>query len=89
MLWLFVIGGLAVFNIMPGIISGFGEEFGYLGFIIPLLLPNKPWLGLFLGGFLWSLWQQPLLLVFPATAPVPLWQTISSHIAAILGSILH
>ena len=87
MLWLFVIGGLTVFNIMPGLISGFGEEFGHRGFMFPFLLPNKPWLGLFLGGLLWYLWHQPLLLVFPATAAVPLWQTISSHIAAIIGSI--
>jgi len=87
MLWLFFIGGLTVFNIMPGIISGFGEEFGHRGFMFPLLLPDKPWLGLLLGGFLWYLWHQPLLLVFPATAPVPLWQTIINHLAAIVGSI--
>ncbi|MGE5643193.1 MAG: hypothetical protein ACM3Y8_09290, partial [Byssovorax cruenta] len=36
MLWLFVIGGLTVFNIFPGIISGFGEEFGHRGFMFPL-----------------------------------------------------
>ena len=87
MLWLFVIGGLTVFNIMPGIISGFGEEFGHRGFMFPLLSPTKPWLGLLLGGFLWYLWHQPLLLVFPAAAPVPLWQTIATHAAAIIGSI--
>ena len=87
MLWLFVISGLTVFNIMPGIISGFGEEFGHRGFMFPLLLPNKPWFGLIVSGFLWYLWHQPLLLVFPAPAPVPLWQTIATHAAAIIGSI--
>ena len=30
----FVIGGLTVFNILPGIINGFGEEFGHRGFVI-------------------------------------------------------
>jgi hypothetical protein len=87
MLWLFVIGGLTVFNIFPGIISGFGEEFGHRGFMFPLLSPNKPWLGLLIGGFLWYLWHQPLLFVIPPGAPVPLWQTVSNHMAGIVGSV--
>lgn len=87
MLWVFVIGGLTVFNIMPGIISGFGEEFGHRGFMFPLLSPNRPWLGLLFGGFLWYLWHQPLALILPAQAPIPYWQTIASHIFAIAGSI--
>jgi membrane protease YdiL (CAAX protease family) len=87
MLWLFVIGGLTVFNIMPGIISGFGEEFGHRGFMFPLLFPDKPVLGLIVGGLLWYAWHLPLALVVPAAAPVPLWQTILNHAAAIVGSI--
>ena len=87
MLWLFVIGGLTVFNIMPGLISGFGEEFGHRGFMFPLLFPNKPILGLIVGGLLWYAWHLPLTLVFPATEAVPLWQTIVSHAAAMVGSI--
>lgn len=87
MLWLFVIGGLTVFNIMPGIISGFGEEFGHRGFMFPLLFPDKPILGLMVGGLLWYAWHLPLALVVPAVAPVPLWQTILNHAAAIVGSI--
>jgi len=75
MLWLFVIGGLTLFNIMPGLISGFGEEFGHRGFMFLLLFPNKPILGLIIGGLLWYAWHLPLALVIPA-APVPLWQTI-------------
>jgi len=87
MLWLFFIGGLTVFNIMPGLISGFGEEFGHRGFMFPALFPKKPWLGLLLGGVLWYLWHQPLLFVFPANVSIPLWQTIITHLAAIAGSI--
>lgn len=87
MLWLFVIGGFTVFNIMPGIISGFGEEFGHRGFMFPLLFPNKPLLGLVIGGVLWYAWHLPLALIFPAVVPVPLWQTITSQFAAIVGSI--
>lgn len=87
MLWLFVIGGLTVFNIFPGIINGFGEEFGHRGFMFPLLSPNKPILGLLIGGLFWYAWHLPLALVIPAIAPVPLWQTVAIHIAAMFGSI--
>jgi membrane protease YdiL (CAAX protease family) len=87
MLWLFVIGGFTVFNIMPGIISGFGEEFGHRGFMFPLLFPNKPFLGLVIGGLLWYAWHLPLALIFPVAAPVPLWQATLSHITAMIGSI--
>jgi len=87
MLWLFVIGGLTVFNIFPGIINGFGEEFGHRGFMFPFLSPDKPWLGLCIGGFLWYLWHQPLLLIVPSGPAVPLWQTITTHATAIVGSI--
>jgi hypothetical protein len=87
MLWLFVVGGLTVFNIMPGLISGFGEEFGHRGFMFPLLLPNKPILGLIVGGLLWYAWHLPLALVVPAPTPVPLWQTIIEQAALLVGSI--
>ena len=87
MLWLFVIGGLTVFNIMPGIISGLGEEFGHRGFMFPLLFPNKPILGLITGGLLWYAWHLPLALIIPAAASIPLWQTILNHAVAMIGSI--
>jgi hypothetical protein len=87
MLWLFVIGGLTVFNIMPGLVSGFGEEFGHRGIMFPLLLSDKPWLGLLLGGSLWYLWHLPLVFILPTAAPVPLWQTVLGHIAGIIGSV--
>jgi hypothetical protein len=87
MVWLFFLGGLTLFNIMPGIVTGFGEEFGHRGFMFPLLYPKKPWLGLLIGGFLWYLWHQPLLLILPAGAPIPLWQAAVNHIGAIIGSI--
>lgn len=87
MLWLFVIGGLTVFNMFPGIVNGFGEEFGHRGFMFPHLSPKKPWVGLIVGGILWYLWHQPLALIVPASAPVPLWQTIATHAAGIIGSI--
>jgi hypothetical protein len=87
MLWLFFLGGLTVFNLMPGLITGFGEEFGHRGFMFPLLYLKKPWLGLLIGGFLWYLWHQPLLLILPTGTPISLWQTVVNHIGALIGSI--
>jgi hypothetical protein len=87
MLWLFFLGGLTLFNVMPGLISGFGEEFGHRGFMFPLLYPKKPWLGLLVGGLLWYLWHLPLLLVIPAGASLPVWQTVVNTIGGIIGSI--
>ena len=37
MLLIYFIGGLTVFNILPGLITGFGEEFGHRGFMFPAL----------------------------------------------------
>jgi membrane protease YdiL (CAAX protease family) len=85
MLWLFVIGDFTLFNILPGILSGFGEEFGHRGLMFPLLLRDRPWLGLLVGGFIWYLWHQPLALVIPAPAPVPLWQALTRHALGIVG----
>lgn len=87
MLWLYFIGGLTVFNILPGLITGFGEEFGHRGFMYPLLFPQRPWLGLVVGGIIWYLWHQPLLLVVPAAAPLPLWQAILNQAGAVIGAI--
>jgi len=87
MLWLFVIGGFTVFNIMPGLISGFGEEFGHRGFMFKYLLPKTPILGLILGGILWFLWHLPLILIVPSSGQIPLWQGVVNFIATAIGSI--
>ena len=52
MLLIFFVGGLTLFNILPGLISGFGEEFGHRGFMFPLLYRINPWVGLVGGGLL-------------------------------------
>lgn len=44
MLLLYFIGGLTVFNILPGVITGFGEEFGWRGLMFPLMYRIRPWL---------------------------------------------
>lgn len=87
MLLLFFIGGLTVFNILPGIISGFGEEFGHRGFMFPLLYRIRPWVGILIGGLIWYAWHLPLALVVPPSAPAPFWQTALNFLNLAVGSL--
>jgi hypothetical protein len=87
MLLIFFVGGLTLFNILPGLISGFGEEFGHRGFMFPLLYRINPWVGLVGGGLLWYAWHWPLLLVIPQTVQYPLWQTALNWVILALGSV--
>jgi len=73
MLALFFFGGLTVFNIFPGIVTGFGEEFGHRGFMFPALYRIKPWVGLVIGGLIWYAWHLPLVLVIPQAEESPFW----------------
>jgi membrane protease YdiL (CAAX protease family) len=87
MLLVFTVGGLTVFNIMPGLISGFGEEFGHRGFMFPQLYRIKPWLGLVGGGLIWFAWHLPLALIIPAQSDLPLGTSILSFAIQGVGSI--
>jgi len=87
MLLIFFVGGLTLFNILPGLISGFGEEFGHRGFMFPLLYRINPWVGLVGGGLIWYAWHWPLLLITPQTATYPLWQTALSWVLLAIGSL--
>ena len=87
MLLIYFIGGLTVFNILPGLITGFGEEFGHRGFMFPALYRIKPWVGIFVGGLIWYAWHLPLAFVIPQTADVPLGETILNFIVLGVGSV--
>lgn len=87
MLMVYFFGGLTIFNILPGIITGFGEEFGHRGFMFPQLYKIKPWIGIFIGGLIWYAWHLPLALVIPQTAQYPLWQNSLNFIILGIGSI--
>jgi len=86
MLWIFFIGGLTIFNIFPGIISGFGEEFGWRGFMFPALYKIGPKAAFIGGGFIWFAWHVPLMLVFPQTAEFTFWQNLINIFATAVGS---
>ena len=87
MLWLFFIGGLTVFNIFPGLITGFGEEFGHRGFMFPLLYKIKPWVGFLVGGLLWYGWHLPLVLVAPPAIEYSITQMLLNHLILAVGSV--
>ncbi|MFH1227788.1 MAG: CPBP family intramembrane glutamic endopeptidase [Planctomycetota bacterium] len=87
MLLLYSIGGLTVFNILPGIIAGFGEEFGWRGFMFPELYKIKPWAGFVIGGLIWFAWHVPLLFVFPQTADLVSCQQAVNFVVTAAGSI--
>jgi uncharacterized protein len=44
-------------------IAGFGEEFGWRGYLLPKLLPLGPKKALVLSGLIWGLWHAPLILM--------------------------
>jgi membrane protease YdiL (CAAX protease family) len=87
MMILFTIGGLSIFNILPGLITGFGEEFGHRGFMFPLLYRIKPWMGLFLGGLIWFAWHLPLMLVIPSSTSFSITESMLNLIVLAVGSV--
>jgi CAAX protease family protein len=87
MLTIYFIGGLTVFNIIPGLITGFGEEFGHRGFMFPMLYRIKPWVGILVGGFIWYAWHWPVTLLFPQNNTFPSAQSILNFIILGIGSI--
>ncbi len=87
MLMVFFIGGLTIFNIFPGIITGFGEEFGHRGLMFPLLYRIKPWVGFLGGGLIWFAWHLPLALVVPQPVEASTAALLSNGLVLALGSL--
>ena len=87
MLIIYFIGGLTVFNILPGIITGFGEEFGHRGFMFPMLYRIKLWIGFLVGGFIWYVWHWPVTLLFPQNNTFTRAQNILNFFILGIGSI--
>lgn len=86
MLWIYFAGGLTVFNVVPGILTGFGEEFGHRGFMFPLLYRIGPRAGLIGGGLIWYAWHLPLVFVVPSVQ-LPACQMAVNFVMLAAGSI--
>lgn len=87
MLMVFFVGGLTLFNIIPGIITGFGEEFGHRGFMFPALYRIKPWVGLIVGGLIWFAWHIPLSWMVLSPVSYPVWISIVNTVLLGIGSV--
>ncbi len=87
MLIIYFVGGLTIFNILPGIITGFGEEFGHRGFMFPALYRIKPWVGIFIGGLIWYAWHWPVTLIAPQTAGMSVGESVLNFFILGIGSI--
>jgi len=87
MLWLFFIGGLTVFNVIPGLITGFGEEFGHRGFMFPALHRIRPWVGFIIGGLIWFAWHIPISFMIPKTTNLPVGTSILNYLILAVGSV--
>jgi membrane protease YdiL (CAAX protease family) len=86
-LFLFLIGGLTLFNI-PMTIVGFGEEFGWRGILFPQLCRRHLVPGLIVGGLIWFAWHVPLTLIMPESAPSGPWERAGNTLVLAIGSIL-
>lgn len=87
MLIIYFIGGLTIFNVLPGIITGFGEEFGWRGFMFPQLYGIKPWVAFIVGGLIWYVWHIPLVLVMPQVQDFTTAQTVLNVFVLAISSI--
>jgi uncharacterized protein len=67
MLGLYVLGGLTIFNVLPGMITGLGEEAGWRDFLFPLLYRQSPRMAIAGGGLIWFAWHAVLIPVLPQT----------------------
>jgi uncharacterized protein len=88
MLALFFVGGLTILNIFPGMITGFGEEFGHRGFMFPALFRFKPWVGFVIGGLIVFAWHLPLMLILPESDTLPIWLSLLNIAVLAVGTIL-
>jgi hypothetical protein len=60
---LFAMFGFLIVIIAPfiNIISTFGEEFGWTGYLLPSLLPLGRWRAVGIYGAIWGLWHAPII----------------------------
>lgn len=87
MLLLYVIGNFTLFNILPGLITGLGEEFGHRGIMFKWLAEKNVKAAILLGGIFWFLWHLPLGLVMPVTYEFTPVEMVLNAVILLIGSI--
>lgn len=76
-----------MFNILPGVITGFGEEFGWRGLMFPLMYRIRPWVAFVIGGLIWFGWHVPLTLVMPQPQSLSPLETLANMGILAIASI--
>ena len=72
---------------LPGIITGFGEEFGHRGFMFPALYRINPWMGFIIGGLIVFAWHLPLVLLTPQAGNPTIWLRMLNISLLAIGTI--
>ena len=78
---------LTVMNI-PGILLGFGKEFGWQGYLFPSLLLLGRIRAFVVVGFVWWAWHLLLAFIQPAQDQTTL-AVVSTHLFGLLGAIFY
>lgn len=87
MLTLFVIGNFTIFNILPGLITGMGEELGHRGIMFKLIAEKNLKTALIVGGIVWFLWHLPLGFVMPVKYTFTNFEIAANVLVQTIGSI--
>jgi membrane protease YdiL (CAAX protease family) len=84
---LLAVANLTVVNI-PGVLLGFGEEFGWRGYLFPCLLPLGRMRAFVLVGFVWWAWHLPLSFIQPADSRTTM-EVLSTHLFGLAGAVCY
>jgi membrane protease YdiL (CAAX protease family) len=71
-------------------VPAFVEEYGWRGYLLRCLLPHGPWTAALVTGFLWALWQLPIILLLRLYDPAPVWAVVPTALAVFtaVGTVL-
>ena len=87
MLLLYVIGNFTIFNVLPGLITGMGEELGHRGIMFKWLAEKNVKTAILLGGVFWFLWHLPLGLIMPMKHNYTTAEIVLNVLIQTIGSI--